>query len=77
MIAAVLTATSRGRRLRLSNYGQNIASLPVPVQRGEQPTDAADRALVEHGWTVVEPWTPAAPDGWVAYVDYQPDQIPA
>lgn len=77
MIAAVLTATGWGHHLRLSNYGQTIASLPVPVQRGEEPTDAADRALAEHGWTVVEQWTSASPDGWMAYVEYQPDQVPA
>lgn len=77
MIAAVLTSTSRGHHLRLSNYGQTIASLSVLVQRGEEPTDAAERALTEHGWTVIEQWTPASPDGWVAYVEYQPDQEPA
>lgn len=69
MIAAVLTATSRGHHLRLSNYGQTIVSLPVPVQRGEEPTDAADRQLAEHGWHTTEAWTPG-PNGWVCHVQY-------
>ncbi|MFI6228672.1 hypothetical protein ACIBCR_15325 [Micromonospora echinospora] len=77
MIAAVLTATGRGHHLRLSNYGQAITSMPVAVECGEEPTDAAERALAEHGWTITEQWTPSSLDGWIAYVDYQPDQVPA
>lgn len=71
VIASVKT-TKTGAHVRLNYYGQSVASIPVPVQQGETPTEAADHALAEHGWRAVEPWQvgcDASGPTWLAYVD--------
>ncbi|MDG4792050.1 hypothetical protein O7626_40250 [Micromonospora sp. WMMD1102] len=68
MISAKLnTHPVHGAIVRLSNYGQTFASMPVPVQRGEEPTEAAERALAEHGWHTTEAWQPTG-TAWITHV---------
>jgi hypothetical protein len=70
--ARLNTHPVHGAVVRLSNYGQTFASMPVPVQRGEEPTEAAERALAEHDWTLAQSmWESTIGGGtaWTAEVD--------
>ncbi|MEU8158082.1 hypothetical protein AB0B94_30885 [Micromonospora sp. NPDC048986] len=69
MATAILTTNPRGSHLRLTNHGFQFASYPVPVQRGEEPTDAADRTLTEYGWATTSEWDTNDGQRWVAAID--------
>jgi hypothetical protein len=77
MIAAVLLYTEQGWNVRLTDCGGHIRTLTIPTIADGDPTAHAAHALGKHGWTITDTWTQAGPDGWVAYVEYQPDQVPA
>lgn len=68
-VIAVVTKTRDGAHVRLSNYGFRFVSIPLGLQLGEEPTDAAARALAEHGWIVTEAWDQSAGDEWLARVE--------
>ena len=73
MIVAILTTTPDGAHLKLSNYGLRFASWPLPVSRGEDPTEAATRTLAEHGWELLEEWLGPADARWTANVRRIPE----
>lgn len=64
MITATLTETQDGAHLRLRAYGLSLASYPVAVQRGEKPTEAAEHAMAEHGWTLSGTWQQYTGAAW-------------
>lgn len=81
MAFATLTRTERGTSVRLTNYGFAFATMPVAVQLGEEPTEAADRLLAEHGWVLTDQqWEPTfggiTGQVWTAEVDMVNTQTP-
>lgn len=81
MTLVTLTQTENGTHLRLSNHGHRIATFPVAVQRGEDPTETAERALVEYGWTLTQQWEHdfggTTGNVWVAHVEPTADMTNA